>query len=64
MPKFTIVKRCIGCMSCTRMAEDNFKMSGKTAEVFKQPETDYELEECIQAMQACPIRAIETSVVA
>jgi ferredoxin len=40
------------------MAEDNFCMLDETAEVFKQPEFDYEFDECLEAMKACPIQAI------
>ncbi len=58
MGKFKIIKNCIKCFSCTRMAEDNFCMLDETAEVFKQPEYDYEYEECLEAMKACPIQAI------
>ncbi|MBN2261056.1 MAG: ferredoxin [Clostridiales bacterium] len=59
MNQFEIVKKCIGCHACTRIAEDNFIMSNGEAIIFSQPKTDYEYEECINAMKACPIQAIK-----
>lgn len=58
MYTFKIIKKCIRCYSCTRMAEDNFRMTEESAEIYKQPQIDYELEECLEAMKACPIQAI------
>ncbi len=59
MGKFTIIKSCIKCHACTRIAEDNFIMEEHSAVIVKQPSVDYEYEECIAAMNACPIQAIK-----
>lgn len=59
MGQFKITKKCIRCHGCTRMAEDNFKMEEHSAVIYKQPNIDYEIEECQSAMAACPIQAIQ-----
>ena len=57
---FYVDRECIICSVCTDCAPRNFKMSddGDHDVVYKQPENEEELEECIEAMENCPVEAI------
>lgn len=59
MKTFKINDKCIGCMACARVSEDNFEIRNKRAVVIKQPENELETESCMNAMKACPTDAIE-----
>ena len=58
--KFYVDKTCIFCNVCIQAAPSNFAMSGDGAHdyVYKQPETDEELDECYDALEQCPVEAI------
>lgn len=53
-------KQCILCSLCVDLAPANFKESddGDHDVVYKQPETDEELEQCKEALEQCPVEAI------
>ncbi|MEA3559882.1 MAG: ferredoxin, partial [Candidatus Thermoplasmatota archaeon] len=56
---FDVSDKCIGCKACVNLAGANFKIDGgNTAYLEKQPETRSEEEQCIKAMEACPVNAI------
>jgi ferredoxin len=67
--KFYVDRGCIDCDVCRDTAPLNFTRNDAKAYsyVYKQPETDEELELCIEAMNACPVEAIgddaETEIV-
>lgn len=52
--------QCIDCDLCRETAPDNFTRNdeGGHSYVYKQPETDAEREQCIEAMEGCPVEAI------
>jgi ferredoxin len=58
--KYYVDKECIDCDLCNELAPNNFG----TAEaddhscVTKQPETPEEEEQCIEAMEGCPVDCI------
>ncbi|MFH1743092.1 MAG: ferredoxin [bacterium] len=51
---------CIMCGLCVELAPGNFKESddGDHDIVYKQPETDEELEQCRDAKEQCPTESI------
>lgn len=51
---------CIACHLCVDTAPENFKMNDddSNAYVYKQPETDEEIELCEEALDLCPVNAI------
>src|SRR4051812_13430623 len=53
-------QKCILCCVCAEMAPRNFKQSLKKDHdvVYKQPTTESEVFECMEAMEACPVEAI------
>jgi ferredoxin len=57
---FYVDSSCIDCDVCRDTAPDNFTRSDENGYsfVFKQPETEEELELCKEAMTACPVEAI------
>jgi ferredoxin len=57
---FYVDKECIICSVCSDAAPKNFKASddGDHDYVYKQPETEEELEMCYEAMECCPVEAI------
>ena len=58
--KFYVDFECILCSVCTDCAPNNFKISddGDHDVVYKQPETEEELDQCYEAMECCPVEAI------
>ena len=58
--KFYVDSQCIDCDLCRETAPSNFMRSEDEgySYVFKQPENDDELEQCIEAMEGCPVEAI------
>ncbi len=57
---FKINKDCIGCRACVDIAPGNFKMNGKgKAFVAKQPGNEEEEKLARDAMELCPVFAIE-----
>ena len=51
---------CIDCDLCRETAPKNFTREEDEgySYVFKQPETDEEVEQCVEAMEGCPVEAI------
>lgn len=58
--KFYVDSMCIDCDLCRETAPKNFTREDDEgySYVFKQPETDEETEQCIEAMEGCPVEAI------
>jgi ferredoxin len=57
---FYVDRECIFCHVCSQAAPDNFKASdtGSHDICYKQPTNEIELDECIDAMEQCPVEAI------
>ncbi len=57
---FYVDEQCIDCDLCRETSPTNFtrEEDGGYSYVYKQPENDYELELCIEAMEGCPVEAI------
>ena len=58
--KFYVDNQCIDCDLCREVAINNFTRYHEDgySYVFKQPENDIELNQCIEAMAGCPVDAI------
>ena len=58
--KFYVDKECIACDACVMSAPNNFYMDENDGHSFvgKQPISDEEIEQCIEAMEGCPVEAI------
>ena len=58
--KYYVDRECIFCNVCIYAAPNNFKISndGTHDVVYKQPENEDEEEECLDAMDQCPVYAI------
>lgn len=58
--KFYVDEQCIDCDLCREHAPDNFEREEDEgySYVYKQPETDEELELCMEALEGCPVEAI------
>ncbi len=58
--KFYVDDQCIACDACVMEAPGFFEMNDDDGHAFvkKQPKTPQELEECLSAMEACPVEAI------
>jgi ferredoxin len=52
--------QCIDCDVCRDTAPANFTRNddGGYSFVYKQPDSDEEMEQCKEAMDACPVEAI------
>jgi ferredoxin len=52
---------CIGCTICSEIAPENFRFDHERGcdYVCKQPETEKEESLCVEAMDICPVGAIE-----
>ena len=52
--------QCIDCDLCRQTAPQNFSRNaeGGYSYISKQPETEAELELCLEARDACPVEAI------
>ncbi len=59
-PIFYVDRECILCSVCEDAAPANFRCSDEDDHniVYKQPEDPQELEQCIEAMENCPVDAI------
>tara|TARA_R110000851_G_scaffold91748_5_gene200295 strand:+ start:4421 stop:4684 length:264 start_codon:yes stop_codon:yes gene_type:complete len=57
---FFVDRECILCSVCEEVAPKNFRLSDEEDHdiCYKQPENEQELEECIEAMECCPVDAI------
>ena len=58
--KFYVDEACIFCNVCIDAAPNNFAESidGDHDYVYKQPETEEELDQCYDALEQCPVEAI------
>ena len=58
--KYFVDDQCIDCDLCRETAKDNFMRSEEEgySYVYKQPENDDEREQCVEAMEGCPVEAI------
>lgn len=50
---------CIGCMNCTRVCPEVFRMEGDVSVAYADPVPDEYRESCRQAADECPVNAIE-----
>ena len=57
---FYVDMECILCSVCSDAAPANFRMSDDEDHdiCYKQPENDEEREQCVEAMEGCPVEAI------
>ena len=58
--KFYVDSQCIDCDLCRETAPANFTREEDEgySYVFKQPENDEEVQQCVEAMEGCPVEAI------
>jgi ferredoxin len=58
--KYYVDDQCIACDACVMEAGHFFEMNDDEGHAFvkKQPKTQQEIEECENALQACPVEAI------
>lgn len=58
--KFFVDKSCIDCGLCSEIAPSNFCRSKQQDHdiVYKQPASEPEKQECMEAFDACPVEAI------
>lgn len=58
--RFYVDKECIGCDTCIMSAEGNFAMEDDEGHAYvkKQPQTPEEIEQCLEALEGCPVEAI------
>ncbi len=58
--KFYVDSQCIDCDLCRETAPANFTRSEDEgySYVFKQPENEEEENQCLEAMEGCPVEAI------
>jgi len=57
---YKVTEECIGCHACVEVANDNFEMGNGLAFVKKQPENQTEEKLCKDALEVCPVNAIES----
>ena len=57
---FYVDSQCIDCDLCRETAPNNFRREEDEgySYVYKQPENDEEREQCVEAMDGCPVEAI------
>jgi ferredoxin len=58
--KFYVDDQCIACDACVVEAPRFFSMNDTDGHAFvsKQPTTAQEIQECIDALEGCPVEAI------
>lgn len=61
--KYYVNDNCIGCAICSEIAPDNFRFNHEQGceYVCKQPATEKEEHLCVEAMEICPVSAIEVA---
>lgn len=59
--RYQVDERCIGCAVCAEIAPRNFRFDHEQgyAYVFRQPNGDTEERLCEEAMEICPVDAID-----
>ncbi len=60
MKTYKVTEECISCHACVEVADKNFKMGEEIAYVYKQPENEAEENQCRDALEVCPVNAIES----
>ncbi len=60
MKTYNVTEACINCHACVEIAETNFEMGEEIAYVKKQPENEVEDIQCQEALEVCPVNAIES----
>jgi len=57
--RFYVTTACLACEACQDAAPKNFRYGESgTSYVFKQPTTPEELEQCLEAVNSCPLEAV------
>jgi len=58
--KFYVDEQCIDCDLCRETAPNFFKRDddGGYSYVYNQPKKPEEIEECMEALEGCPVEAI------
>lgn len=58
--KFYVDEQCIACDACVMEAPNFFAMNDDDGHAFVklQPKNQVEINECLSAMEACPVEAI------
>lgn len=58
--KFYVDDQCIACDACVMEAADFFAMNDDEGHAFvkKQPTNPNEIQNCMDALEACPVEAI------
>ncbi len=61
--KYHVNDDCIGCAICSEIAPENFRFNHEQGcdYVCKQPDTAKEERLCDEAMDTCPVNAIEVA---
>ncbi len=59
--KFYVNNQCIDCDACRATAPDNFMRNEEQgySYVYKQPQNEEERQLCVEALEGCPVEAIE-----
>ncbi len=57
---FYVDDQCIACDACVMEAVNHFEVNDDEGHAFvkKQPQTEEEIKECIEALDVCPVEAI------
>lgn len=57
---FYVDDQCIACDACVMEAPRFFEMNDEEGHAYVklQPQTEDELKECLEALEACPVEAI------
>ncbi len=58
--KFYVDEQCIDCDLCRETAPNFFKRDedGGYSYVYNQPKPEEDIEECMEALEGCPVEAI------
>lgn len=58
--KFFVDQDCIACDTCVGVSPKHFKLTPNFSHaiVYHQPQTELEMDECLSALDACPVNAI------
>ena len=58
--RFFVDSQCIDCDLCRELAPDFFKRQDEKgfSYVYHQPETEEGADECLEALESCPVEAI------
>ena len=58
--RFFVDQQCIDCDVCRELAPEYFRRNDELEHsyVYRQPETDEGVAECLEALESCPVEAI------